>query len=307
MAEPDIDLALRTSAFKRARELQRLYDDVVPLQVLREGFEHDGSRVSFGSFQRGIHRPRQLRGPAALAVVTAPPAPGKKAPYEDLIDERAGAVIYSYRDGPIDQPDNRALRAAFAEQVPLIYFQGVAPSQYAVLAPVYVTSDDPNARCVLMEPGLPVADTGPAGLTSPPDVRRYALGEFKIRLHQHQFHRDVMRAYRRRCTICALKRPELIQAAHIVGDATPLGIAAVVNGLALCAIHHLAYDRNLLGVDPGGVVHIARPLLDEIDGPMLREGLQGFHGRPIAQPRRESDRPDPERLALRFAEFENVA
>jgi predicted restriction endonuclease len=38
---------------------------------------------------------------------------------------------------------------------------------------------------------------------------------------------------------------------------TPEGIAAVVNGLALCAIHHLAFDRNLLGIDPGAVVHIA--------------------------------------------------
>jgi hypothetical protein len=50
----------------------------------------------------------------------------------------------------------------------------------------------------------------------------------------------------------------------------------MVNGIALCAIHHPAYDRNLLGIDPGGVVHIARRLLQEADGPMLRNGLQGF-------------------------------
>jgi hypothetical protein len=45
---------------------------------------------------------------------------------------------------------------------------------------------------------------------------------------------------------------------------------------ALRAIHHLAYDRNLLGIDPTGLVHIARSLREERDGPMLREGLQGF-------------------------------
>jgi putative restriction endonuclease len=76
---------------------------------------------------------------------------------------------------------------------------------------------------------------------------------------------------------------------------------------ALCAIHHLAYDRNLLGIDPGGVVHITRRLPDEIDGPMLRTGLQGFHGAAILLPRRDDERPDPGRLQLRFAEFNAAA
>jgi putative restriction endonuclease len=77
--------------------------------------------------------------------------------------------------------------------------------------------------------------------------------------------------------------------------------------MALCAIHHLAYDRNLLGIDPDGVVHIARRLLDEHDGPMLREGLQGFHGSAIHFPRRTPDRPDPERLAVRFERFSRAS
>jgi len=62
-------------------------------------------------------------------------------------------------------------------------------------------------------------------------------------------------------------------------------------------------SRNLLGIDPGGVVHIAGRLLREIDGPMLRTGLQGFHGGSIAMPRRPEDRPDPDRLELRFERF----
>ncbi len=84
---------------------------------------------------------------------------------------------------------------------------------------------------------------------------------------------------------------------------TEAGIAAVINGLALCAIHHLAYDRNLIGIDPEGVVHIDKRVLKERDGPMLREGLQGFHGARILKPRRQEDRPDPERLAIRFDRF----
>jgi predicted restriction endonuclease len=40
-------------------------------------------------------------------------------------------------------------------------------------------------------------------------------------------------------------------------DVEPEGIAGVVNGLALRAIHHLPFDRNLLGIDRTGIVHIA--------------------------------------------------
>ena len=127
------------------------------------------------------------------------------------------------------------------------------------------------------------------------------------RLHQHRFRRDVLTAYRHRCTVCALKEAELVQAAHIVEDADERGIAAVVNGLALCAIHHLAYDRNLMGIAPDGVVHIARRLRDERDGPMLREGLQGFHGALIGLPRRAVDHPDPLLLGDRFDRFSRNA
>jgi putative restriction endonuclease len=53
--------------------------------------------------------------------------------------------------------------------------------------------------------------------------------------------------------------------------------------------------------------HIAGRLLREIDGPMLRTGLQGFHGAPISMPRLPADRPDPARLATRFERFTRAA
>jgi putative restriction endonuclease len=172
---------------------------------------------------------------------------------------------------------------------------------------MFVTGDDPVARAVVLQPGLPVQDMQPAGLVSAPDVRAYATREARYRLHQQRFKLDVMRAYQHRCAICTLRERDLVQAAHIVPDADPAGIAAVVNGLALCAIHHLAFDRNLLGIDPEGVVHIAERLLREIDGPMLRAGLQDFHGARITLPRRPQDRPDAIRLETRFDRFVRAA
>ena len=300
---PDPDQELRKAAHHRARELGQRYTNIVPIDVLREGFVYEGKRISFGSFFKGIHRPKEMRGPAALTLTTAAAVPGKPRPYEDEIDTDERTILYHYRDGAIDQPDNRALRAAYDLQAPLIYFLGVAPGQYDIVQPVFVTADDPAARAVLLEVGLPYEDMQGQGLVSTPDLRAYALREVKLRLHQQRFRRDVMRAYQHRCTICALREPSLVQAAHIVDDPDPAGIATVVNGLALCAIHHLAYDRNLLGIDPEGVVHIARRLLDERDGPMLKTGLQGFHGASITLPRRPPDRPDPARLGQRFERF----
>lgn len=128
-----------------------------------------------------------------------------------------------------------------------------------------------------------------------------------MRLHQHRFRSLVLRAYHGKCAVCALREAALLQAAHILEDRNPRGAATVVNGIALCAIHHLAYDRNLMGIDPRGVVHISERLLREHDGPMLRAGLQSFHGAAILQPRRRDERPDPDRLEIRYAVFQQAA
>ena len=306
---------LRRAAFDRVRELARRHDDLVPLDTLQQGFEFGGRRISFGSFFSGIYRPKEMHGPAALALVTAPPKRGRPAPYEDTYDAVNGMFSYRFRDAGTDSAramaqahaDNHKLREAHRLMVPLVYFRGIAPGEYTPLAPVFVSSIDVRSRTASLEVGLPVADTTPAGLVSDEITRRYATREAAYRLHQHRFRHAVLQAYRTRCTICALKEASLLQAAHIVEDRDPLGGATIINGLALCAIHHLAYDRNLLGINPDGVVHIHARLLDEIDGPMLKNGLQYFHGAHILKPARLTDRPDPERLALRFDAFQAAA
>jgi putative restriction endonuclease len=310
--EDEHDRLLRRAAFDRVRDLSHRYTDLVPLDVLQEGFMFNGRRISFGSFFSGIFRPRELHGPAALALVTAPPKSGRPRPYEDTYDETTGRFGYRFRDpGSASaraltqaEADNLKLTEAHRLGVPIVYFRGIAPGQYTPLAPVFVTEIDPKLRTAALQVGLPLADTTPEGLVSDEATRRYATREAAYRLHQHRFRRAVLQAYGTRCTICSLKEASLLQAAHIVEDRHPLGGATVINGLALCAIHHLAYDRNLVGIDPDGVVHIHARLLHEIDGPMLKNGLQHFHGARILQPSRLADRPDRERLALRFESFE---
>ncbi|MGI9080994.1 MAG: hypothetical protein ACR2FZ_01765 [Thermoleophilaceae bacterium] len=77
MAVQDPDHALRVVAHEHVRRLQRAYDGLIPRAALMRGFQFGSERVSLGSFQKGIHRARQQRGPAALSVFTSP-----KPPYE---------------------------------------------------------------------------------------------------------------------------------------------------------------------------------------------------------------------------------
>jgi putative restriction endonuclease len=43
--------------------------------------------------------------------------------------------------------------------------------------------------------------------------------------------------------------------------------------------------------------------MHEVDGPMLRHGLQEMNGRRLELPGRRADWPDQDRLAARFHEF----
>jgi putative restriction endonuclease len=112
----------------------------------------------------------------------------------------------------------------------------------------------------------------------------------------------VLSAYRDRCAICRLRESRLLDASHIVADRDPAGVPEVRNGLALCTIHHRAYDHDLVGISPDYHVHVARRLLDEDDGPML-DLLKGAHGVSIELPRARRSRPDRELLAVRYERF----
>jgi putative restriction endonuclease len=132
--------------------------------------------------------------------------------------------------------------------------------------------------------------------------RKYAVRETRVRLHQGRFRALVLQAYRDRCTICRLRELRLLDAAHIVQDVDPKGLAEIPNGLSLCSIHHRAYDQDLVGVSPDYEVHLAPRLIDEQDGPML-EVLKEAEGRTIDLPSKQAWHPDPERLAVRFDRF----
>ncbi|WP_403021007.1 HNH endonuclease [Salinibacterium sp. GXW1014] len=222
-----------------------------------------------------------------------------QSPYNDMLDNST-FVKYDYRSG--GSSDNDKLRAALRGQDPLIYFEALRSGVYAAHYPVYVVADDPAAEVftIAMEESLRFFGD-PANMSI--DQRRYAERTVKARLHQPAFRAKVMHAYEDSCAICSLRHLELLDAAHIIADHEVTGFASVTNGLALCKIHHAAYDRNLLGISPDYRIHIDNDLLDEVDGPMLRHGLQDMHGGSLNLPKRRAELPSTEALALRFEQF----
>jgi len=142
-------------------------EDVPYKGGLDRGFLYRGARVPYLNRQKGIYRAAVQQGPAALAIQTS-----AKSPYDDEI--LADGFAYAYRAGSVDQPDNRALRAAFEFQVPVVYYIGTRPGWYKPLFPCFVRADDPVARRVIVTPGTlvgPLDEPEPVPLEDPTERR----------------------------------------------------------------------------------------------------------------------------------------
>lgn len=292
---------VRSSCFASLDVLCAKFGEDAPYKDgLDEGFPFRGRRVPFLSYMKGIHRAAAQRGPAALSILTS-----WRSPYGDT--ETDDGVLYAYREGAVDQPDNRALRAAYELAVPVVYFVGTRPGWYRPFYPCYVVADDPNARRVLVTKGVMTGsfEEREPVLAEDPLERRYAVREMRVRVHQARFRGRVLPAYRSQCAICRLKEVRLLDAAHILAEAE-LGDPVVSNGLSLCSIHHRAFDHDLVGISPDYHVRVSVRLLEDEDGPMLAL-LKGFDGAPIELPTRRTWQPNRELLALRFDRFRETA
>jgi putative restriction endonuclease len=290
----------------RAAALAWLHDvtlgGTVPVsrEQLANDFQVGGARFPLVDRGRGIRKPAGWR--AALSITTSAPRAGRSRPYDDE-EGRDGLHRYKLRRDQGGAAENEALRAAIRDQLPLAWFYGVQPGIFQAIYPVYVIGEEPALEQFVLaltddqrtvRPGSPVEAA----------FRRYLITETRRRLHQPVFASQVMLAYDTHCAVCALGHRELLDAAHIIPDTDARGLPVVPNGLALCKIHHAAYDQNILGIRPDYIVEIHHRLLEELNGPMLRHGLQEHHGKPLMQvPRHHGDRPDPERLMERYGQF----
>ena len=241
--------------------------------------------------QGGIRNPRDFEG--TLSIVN-----DYNGPYENSYDEN-GILHYHFRSGDPDRSFNRKLRKAAELKLPLILFNKPLPNMYVPVIGVQIVDERIAEGVILVATGGDVAAAFDAGAID----KRYVVKLVKQRVHQPAFRAVVLDAYSKKCAICRLNHADLLDAAHIIPDADEGGSASVPNGLSLCKIHHAAYDRNLLGIDPDYKVHIDAALLEEIDGPMLQHGLKAMHLTEITTPSAIANKPDRDKLAQRFELF----
>ena len=302
------DTLMRVAAFGHVLKLSETQNNI-SAEELRRGFTFEGERIPLVNPQRGIFKPRQMQ--YLLSIRTVFPRPGKRVWYDDQrqvhsqIFESREVVDYAFMGTNPDAADNRWLREALENRVPVIYFLGVAPGLYQAIIPTYISGWDANALKAQIVFGI----QNQADYVAPESVneRRYALQTVKQRLHQASFREAVITAYNGRCALSGLPEQRLLDAAHIISDKDErLGQPVVPNGLPLSKIHHAAFDAHLIGIDPDYRLHVSERLLDQRDGPML-EALKQLDGGMLHLPTRTKDYPDRDRLSLRYEQFKVAA
>ena len=294
-----VDIEIRRAVFAWLADHREVHGETVSWQDL-VNFEFRGQQIRLVG-ATGIWKPAQCELP--ISIMTS-----INGPYSDAFDNDTGRLSYAYRGTDPDHRDNVGLRRVMRERVPLVYFVAMEKGVYVPQYPVFIVDDDPKRLTFGVQVDDITAALAAAGdsvaISDAVDGRRaYVTRTVRQRVHQVVFRERVIRAYQQRCALCLLRHEELLDAAHITPDSDADGIPVVTNGIALCKLHHAAFDRLFFAIRSDYEVEVRKSILSEVDGPMLTVGLQQTHGKSIYLPKRVGDRPDARRLEKRYAEF----
>lgn len=273
-------------------------DFIMDWKKLTGGFHWNGQPVPLIG-AKGIWKPKLIKELPISITSTV------NSTYKDELLEN-DQIIYRYRGKDPHHPDNIGLRNCLKYNTPLVYFHQITKGRYFVASPVFVIDDDPTNLTFKLSAGSETIIKQTENLASEPEAiyeRKYKTRQVIQRLHQKGFRERVLKAYSDNCAICKLKHRGLLDAAHIIPDGDKESLPIVSNGISLCKIHHAAYDQNIIGISPDYIVNIRQDILAEVDGPMLKHGLQEMRNRKLILPRKETDRPNKEGLDIRYQQF----
>lgn len=287
---------LRLQIFDWLNEQIAVYGNVLSSQILNS-YEYNGESI-FLLGSKGIWKPKQMKLP--ISIMSDP-----RGKYTDSFISES-LLHYSYEGTNPNLWTNSLLREAMKRKIPLIYLHKISKGKYFVHFPVYIVNDEPSSLrfTVAAEAQFKYKEQ----ITSVEDPKtiyirqEYATREVKQRMYQQTFRELVLDAYRNSCAICRLKHRELLDAAHIIPDAEG-GKPLVSNGLSLCKIHHTAFDQNIIGIRPEYSIHVRTDILEEIDGPMLKHGIQEMHNSKLIIPKSKNSQPNRDWLAERYEKF----
>ena len=105
--------------------------------------------------------------------------------------------------------------------------------------------------------------------------RRYAIVSTKRALRAINFRDRVLTAYRHRCAMCGVQL-RLLDAAHILPVARPDSTDGTDNGVALCTLHHRAYDRAFVVFGLNYQIHVNENMAKELKATDHGAGMKRF-------------------------------
>ncbi len=172
----------------------------------------------------------------------------------------------------------------YIENLEALHDSGRVPREFKVLSRI---SDDPDA----VDEGE--IDSGVA------EKRKRALVSTWKAVRANDFSRRVLTVYSHRCAMCGVQL-RLIEGAHILPVGEKGSTDRTSNGVALCALHHKAYDQSLVTFDKDFKTHVNEPMVVALKTENKAAGLSRFRSalRPILiSPPAKSDRPNPKYVA----------
>ena len=131
-------------------------------------------------------------------------------------------------------------------------------------------------------------------------ARRCDLVQTMRAYREAKFRPAVLHAYSYRCAVCDCDL-KLVDAAHIVPVSDPRSGDDVTNGLALCRLHHGAFDNALLGVQSNLAIVVNPEVTRRLGELRLDAALETFTNRlpeRIRVPASIEARPAPRNLVL---------
>lgn len=135
-----------------------------------------------------------------------------------------------------------------------------------------------------------------------PGGRRRLRRAVSVLVRDTRFRGKVLDAYGRRCAMCDLGL-SLVQGAHIYPASGPGSDDSLANGIALCANHHLSFDRHQIAVLPGSLEIVFPPDVLSLAGDDLavRRFIEQTH-QVLTRPRRAAA-PSDAMLDRRYQYF----
>jgi putative restriction endonuclease len=124
--------------------------------------------------------------------------------------------------------------------------------------------------------------------------RQVVAASIRRALRDISFRNRVLTSYNFRCSVCGMQL-DLVQAAHIIPVCAPNSTDETSNGLSLCALHHLAYDKALISIGEDYKILISSSSLQKLKDAKIDDGIGDFKlqlRKIILLPPAKGDRPN---------------